>query len=83
MDELAQIRAIPITTILSRPHSNRRIAMRCVFPNHNDSSPSLVIYPDNSFHCFGCNANGQNAIDFAVALGYSVKEAIKELKDYL
>lgn len=83
MDDLEKIRQIPITRILQRPHTSRRISIRCVFPNHNDKSPSLVIYSDNSFHCFGCGINGQNAIDFAVALGYSVKDAIKELKDYL
>lgn len=83
MDELAQLREIPLTTILKRPHTTRRLAVRCVFPNHNDSSPSLVIYPDNSFYCFGCGTHGKNAIDFAVALGYSVKDAIRELKDYL
>jgi len=81
--EIEELRAIPITKILGIQHASRRLAMQCPMPNHNDKSPSFVLYPDNSFHCYGCGANGQNAIDFAVALGHSVKEAIRELKDYL
>lgn len=83
MEDLDTLRAIPITTILKLAPTKRRVSIRCVFPNHNDSSPSLVLYPDNSFNCFGCGANGQNAIDFAIALGYSTKDAIRELKDYI
>lgn len=32
-------------------------------PFHNDKAPSLVIYPDNKFRCFGCQKTG-DAIDF-------------------
>ena len=28
-------------------------------PIHGDNtSPAFVVYPDNKFHCFGCNASG-------------------------
>lgn len=81
--ELEELRAIPISQIIGIQHTNRRRAMQCPLPNHNDKSPSFVLYPDNSFHCYGCGANGQNAVDFAVALGYSFRDALRELKDYL
>lgn len=32
--------------------------VRCPF--HDDSTPSMVLYPNNTFHCFGCQANGDS-----------------------
>lgn len=32
-------------------------------PFHTESSPSFYIYDNNTYHCFGCQANG-SAIDF-------------------
>lgn len=32
----------------------------CPFPDHQDNTPSFVIYPDTqSYHCFGCEKNGK------------------------
>lgn len=36
---------------------------RCVCPFHNDKNPSLVIYPDNRWRCFGCEKYG-DVVDF-------------------
>lgn len=48
-------------------------------PFHSDTAPSFVIYPDNSFHCFGCQANG-DAIDFVKLLkDCNYNEAVGEL----
>jgi len=45
-------------------------------PFHNEDTPSFIIYPDNSFYCFGCQAHG-DAIDFIKLIkGCSFKEAI-------
>lgn len=30
----------------------------CPFPEHADSSPSFIVYPDGGYHCFGCGAHG-------------------------
>jgi DNA primase len=79
--ELEKIREVPITSLLGMEKAYRRISIRCPF--HNEKSPSLVIYPDNSFHCFGCRAHGHNALDFAMKLGYSFVEAVNELKKYI
>jgi hypothetical protein len=32
-------------------------------PFHNEKTPSFVIYPNNTFYCFGCHVGG-DAIDF-------------------
>lgn len=32
----------------------------CPFPDHDDSTPSFVMYPDTqSYFCFGCNRSGK------------------------
>lgn len=58
-----------------------RVAIRCPF--HSEKTPSCVIYKDNSFHCFGCQAHGSNAIDFVMKLGCNFNDAVKELANYL
>ncbi len=36
-----------------------RFITSCVFPDHEDSTPSFVLYPENnSFYCFGCEEWG-------------------------
>jgi DNA primase len=75
-DEIEKIRQIPITRILGIHSNNRRFSIRCPF--HNDKSPSLVIYPDNSFYCFGCTKHGNNCIDFVMGLGCNFREAVDE-----
>lgn len=32
---------------------------RALCPFHPEKNPSLFIYPDGRFHCFGCNASGK------------------------
>ena len=72
-EELDKIREVSIHRILSISNVGRRVTIKC--PIHGERTASFVVYPDNSFHCFGCKANGQGAIDFCVALGYSFVEA--------
>ncbi|CAN5119247.1 hypothetical protein BH09PAT1_BH09PAT1_4000 [soil metagenome] len=52
-------------------------------PFHEERTASFVIYPDNSYHCFGCGAHG-NAIDFLIKkLGYSFEHACTILEGLL
>jgi len=52
-------------------------------PFHKERTASFVIYPDNSYHCFGCGAHG-NAIDFLIKkLGYSFEHACLILEDLI
>ncbi len=48
-------------------------------PFHDDRSPSLVVYPDQTFHCFGCSAHG-DVIDYVAREHHvDVGEAIRVL----
>lgn len=80
-DEIEIIRQIPIHTFINIKNIGRKQSIKCPF--HNEKTPSCVIYPDNSFHCFGCGAHGKGAIDFFVKMGYSFSETIEQLKGYL
>jgi len=79
-EELSQVRDIRIHKILGLPDTGRRCSMAC--PIHSGKNPNFNVYGDNSFHCFKCGANGNGAIDFAVALGFSFVEAVEELLKY-
>lgn len=80
-EHLNKIRAVKITTVLGIQDDGRKHFIRC--PLHGDRTPSFVIYPDNSWCCFGCNQTGQNAIDLLVAMGGSFIEAVKELERFI
>ncbi len=80
-EEINRIREIPISSIIGLHNNSRRISICCPF--HSEHTPSFILYPDNSFHCFGCRANGQGAIDFVMKLGYSFVDACGELIKYL
>lgn len=80
-EEINIIRSTRIHRILGVNDTGRRVSLKCPF--HNERTASFTLYPDNSFHCFGCNVNGQGAIDFCVALGYTFVEALEELIKYL
>lgn len=50
-----------------------------VCPFHPDKNPSLVLYKDQTFHCYGCQAHG-DVIDFvAKSQGLDIGEAIRFL----
>ena len=36
----------------------------CIFPGHDDSSPSFRAKEDGSYKCYGCNKSGSNVIQF-------------------
>jgi DNA primase len=76
-EEIQYARDVSIHSLLGVKNSGRRVSIRCPF--HNERTPSCVIYPDNSYHCFGCSKHGKNAIDFIVDMGHSFNEAVKEL----
>ena len=38
--------------------SGRTLRGCCPFPDHQDDTPSLYIYPDERFYCFGCRRHG-------------------------
>ena len=76
-EELEIIRSVPIHKLLGIQNNGRNIMVRCPF--HSERTPSCVISPDNSYHCFGCGKHGNGAIDFCQDLGYSFKDSVIEL----
>ena len=81
MDDLEKLREIPISRILGIQDKPRRYSIKCPF--HADKTPSMVIYPDGSWHCYGCGLGGQNSIDFMIAGGDTFIEAVNELRTLL
>lgn len=80
-EEIEKIRSIRIHKILNISDNGRRVVIRC--PIHSEKTPSFNLYPDNSFHCFGCGANGNGAIDFCMGMGYSFIDSCEELIKYV
>jgi DNA primase len=81
--ELDMLRNISIRRLLGVKEDGRKLSIKCVFPNHNDGTPSLLIDIQNGYYCFGCKKCGFGAIDFCEDLGYSFKETIQELSKHL
>ena len=61
-------------------NSGRNFVALCPF--HNEKTPSFYLYTEtNSFHCFGCQENG-DVIKLSMALcGLDFKEAVSMLKN--
>lgn len=76
------IEAIARTYIPQFRQSGRTLVGRCIF--HADSTPSLVLYPDEGrFHCYGCGTHG-DAIQFLMeAECWSFSKALRALEKYL
>lgn len=81
--ELNQIRKIKIHQIINLTENGRRINIRCPFPDHNDTTPSFALYPQNDYFCFGCGKTGQGAIDFIMDFDCTFIEACEELIKYI
>lgn len=83
MDVIEQCREVrietlePLTGVSYKPGALNRFCC----PIHGEKTPSFFVYPDNSWHCFGCSAHGLNAIDYVMQLkDIGFKEAIEFLK---
>jgi hypothetical protein len=65
---------------LAGPGKMRRVgktwATNCLLPNHEDRTPSFVVYPEtNSWYCFSC-LRGGDVVELArLAWGYDEREA--------
>ena len=54
-------------------------AVRCCF--HEDQTPSLKIYSDGHFHCFGCNKTGDLIHIVAQIEGVSIGKALRTVAE--
>jgi len=72
----------PIETI-AEPHTRlRKVGNKLtgLCPLHEDKRPSFYIYPDtNTFHCFGCQANGDVITLVQLLNNLSFKQALNLL----
>jgi DNA primase len=78
-EEIETARNYPIKWLLGKHTQQKMFQLKCPF--HDDSTPSFSLYPNNSFHCFGCKSHGKNAIDFVMKLDPELKffEAVEYL----
>jgi len=64
------------TGVALRPGGDRYSA---ICPLHADNDPSFFIYPNNTFHCFGCGEHG-DAVDYVRKLyGFNFQDAVRYL----
>jgi len=55
----------------------RPMKFKCLF--HDENTPSMTVYTNNRFHCFGCQKNG-DAIDILMKLeGLTLGDAVAKL----
>jgi DNA primase len=80
-EEIQYIRDISIHSLLSIQNRDTPVKICC--PIHNEKTPSFVLYPNNSFKCYGCGIHGNGAIDLCILMGYSFKQSLLELSKYL
>jgi hypothetical protein len=77
--ELERARQKPITELFDGQlkKSGARFVGLCPF--HNEKTPSFYIFPDNQFHCFGCNAHGDSISFIQKTKNLSFPEAVRFL----
>lgn len=83
-DLLDKIRvAVPLDSLVSehvelRPSSGSLVCP-CLF--HSETKPSMHVYPDGHFYCYGCKAGG-DVFDFVQLIeGVDFSEAVKRLAE--
>lgn len=72
-DEVKMAKEVPIENLMKFTHRKAK----CIW--HNDSTPSLHLYPDNHVFCFGCQKNGDAVSVYMQLNNKSFKDAVEEL----
>lgn len=68
-DVVQRCREVPIENLFdAHIHNAGNGRKRMCCPFHNERTGSFFIFPDNTWHCFGCGAHGHNTIDFIMKL---------------
>lgn len=83
--------AVPVVDLAERlcgpgglPHVGEKWVASCPLPEHDDGSPSFVVYPQtNSFFCFGCLHGGDTVELARLAWGYDERDAHVAAADLL
>ena len=74
---------IDIVQLISENTTIEKDKAKCPFPDHSDTNPSFVVYPETqSFYCFGCKRGG-SVIDYVMHRdGVTACEAIRILCEW-
>jgi len=75
--ELEKLRNISLFDILGLKNNGRRQSIKCPF--HKEKTASMMIYPNNTYKCYGCGVQGSGAISFLMESGASFRSVIEEL----
>ncbi len=64
LEEMMRVKEIakqtPIQVLVGVDVKKRGKNSVCCCPLHNDKTPSFTIFPENRWHCFGCNEGGDS-----------------------
>lgn len=75
-----EARNFPIEDLYEGNLRRVRNRLQGLCPFHEEKTPSFFIFPDNHFHCFGCNEHG-SSIDFLMKTKkLDFVSAVKELQ---
>lgn len=67
--------------IIREDSIGEKIYCHCFNPDHEDSTPSCVVYLDtNSFHCFGCGEHGRGVDAVMLSKRKSYRDALNWLR---
>jgi DNA primase len=77
--DIQRAREYPLANLLTLKQG-RQQKVRCPFHGGGkERTPSLTIYRNGGYHCFGCGKNGNNSIDFIMHLGMNFNQAVEYL----
>lgn len=77
--DIENAKSFPLENIVNVPIKKSGKYFTCNCPIHQEKTPSFVIYPENTWYCFGCNQGG-DAIDLVMVLEQlTFVEALKSL----
>lgn len=73
-------KSFPIEQIIPTPVRRDGNRMKALCPLHDEKTPSFVIYPENTWHCFGCGESG-DSIDLAMKVNsLTFAQAVRSLQ---
>lgn len=74
--QIQEARDFPVEDLLE----TQKIRKMWCCPFHDEKTPSFNVFRENSWHCFGCQKHGNNAIDYVMAKNnLSFTEAVRFL----
>ena len=77
--DIEQAKEYPLTELYDGQLTHTYNRHKGLCPFHDEKTPSFVIFENNHFHCFGCQAHG-TSIDYVMKTrNISFIEAVKEL----